>query len=314
MAELTAAPQDSLPAGRAQAARPGGEDRPLAGIGFMIAAIFLLCLQDALAKFLTESFSVTQILAFRGFTGLVVILLAAAAGRAALRVPRGLRLLVAGRILCSGLAAATLYTGLQTVPLAEATALLMTSPMIITGLAALLLGERVGWQSWVAVVVGFAGCLVVLQPADLEVELGEAIIMSGALAWSLSAILTRRIGSGVSAATQLLYLNLAFFLVCGAALPADWQTPDLPGAALLLLLGAIGLFSQAALIHGYRLASPAVVAPFEYTALLWSALLGYAIWGEVPETHVWTGALLIAAAGLYIANREGRPARSRRPG
>lgn len=306
MAELTA--------GRAAQAAAPVEDRPIAGIGFITVAVFTLSLQDALAKFLSAEFAVAQILAFRGFTGLAISLVALAAGFAVLRVERGLRLLVACRILCAGLAAAALYTGLRTVPLAEATVLLLSSPLIITGLAAVLLRDHVGWRRWAAVGVGFVGCVIVLQPADLEVELGALIIMGGAVAWSLAAILTRRIGSRVPVPTQLLYLNLAFFLVCGAAAPFEWRTPDLPGLALLLLLGGIGLVSQFAIIHGYRMASPAVVAPFEYTALLWSALLGYAIWGEVPEPNVWAGALLIAAAGLYVAHRETRPARPPLPG
>jgi len=293
----------------ASATATGAIDRPLGGIGFIIAAVFALSLQDALAKLLSEQFAVTQILAFRGLSGLVLTLVALAAGHAILRVEKGLRLYVGLRILCAGLAAAALYTGLRTVPLAEATTLLLSAPLIITGLTALLLREPVGWRRWSAVSVGFIGCIIVLQPFSLDVELGAIIIMGGALCWSLAAILTRKIGTRVPVMTQLFYLNLGFLLVSGAALPADWRTPDLSATALLLLLGVIGFVSQFAIILGYRLASPAVVAPFEYTALLWSALLGYLVWGEVPDVNVWIGAMLIAGSGLYVAHREARPVR-----
>lgn len=286
-------------------------DNPLAGIGLLVAAIFALCLQDALAKLLSEEFAVSQILAFRGFSGLLLCLVAALAGRALLRVEKRLRLYVALRILCAGLAATALYTGLRTVPLAEATTLLLASPLIITGLTAVLLREAVGWRRWSAVSIGFVGCIIVLQPFNLRVELGAIIIMGGAFCWSMAAILTRKIGTGVPVLTQLFYLNLAFFLVSGAALPGDWRTPDAMGLALLLLLGVIGFVSQFGIILGYRLASPAVVAPFEYTALLWSALLGYLVWAEVPTTNVWIGAALIAGSGLYIAQRETRQRETR---
>ena len=295
------------------AAATAAEDRPLAGIVFVTAAVFALSLQDALAKFLGEQFAVVQILAFRGLSGVLLTLLAVLAGLAVLRVPRSHRLLVALRILFAGAAAMALYTGLRTVPLAEATVLLLTAPVIITGLAALLLGDRLGWRRWCAVAVGFAGCVVVLWPSDLQIEAGAAIILGGALCWSLAAILTRRIGSAVPVPAQLFYLNLAFLAVCGAATPFDWRTPDGEGVLLLLLLGGIGFPSQFAILHGYRCASPAVVAPFEYTALLWSALLGYLVWGEIPASNVWIGGALIVGAGVYIAHRETRPARPVRP-
>lgn len=298
--------------GAAPEMAPGSaEDRPLAGIGFVIAAVFALSLQDALAKLLGEQFAVVQILAFRGLSGVVLTVVAVLAGAAALRVPRGLRLFVGLRILFAGAAAVALYTGLRTVPLAEATVLLLTAPLFITGLAALLLRERVGWRRWLAVLAGFVGSGIVLWPDDMKIELGALIILGGAVCWSLAAILTRRIGSGVTVWTQLFYLNLAFLLCCGAALPWSWQTPGLESTALLLLLGAIGFLSQFAIIHGYRCASPAAVAPFEYTALLWAALLGYLVWGEIPASNVWGGALLIAGAGLYVAHREARQGRRR---
>lgn len=304
MAQLSAA-GEALPA--------AVEDRPLAGIGFVVAAVFTLSLQDALAKLLGEQFAVTQILAFRGFSGVVLTVAAVLAGFATLRVRRGLRLLVGLRLLFAGMAALALYTGLRTVPLAEATVLLLTAPLFITGLAALLLRDKVGWRRWLAVLFGFAGCAVVLWPTDLQIELGALIILGAAVSWSLAAILTRRIGSGTSPLTQLFYLNLVFLLCCGAASPWAWQTPDLAGIALLLLLGVVGFVSQFAIIHGYRCAAPAVVAPFEYTALLWSALLGYLVWGEVPAPNVWAGALLIAGAGVYVAHREARMMRQARP-
>jgi drug/metabolite transporter (DMT)-like permease len=274
------------------------------GIACMIATGVLAIAQDAVMKWLTTDYPVGEILFLRALFAYIPIgILVWSAGAASLRTHDPASQFLRGVLVT----ASTLIfvVALWLLPFADAVAASFTAPLFVTALAAPLLGEPVGWRRWTAVVVGFAGVLVMLRPGA-SLELAMLIPLGSALAGALRDVLTRRMIPNENAAGTLFYSFTVMFLISGATLPFSWRTPAV--FDLLLLLGAGTMFgaSHYLLILAFRYAEAAVVAPFTYTQLLWGVVLGYAIWGQFPDSFVVAGAVLVAVSGLYILHREAR--------
>jgi len=210
------------------------------------------------------------------------------------------------------LAIYTFFWGLRFLPLAEAVALAFLAPLFVASLSVPLLGETVGPRRWAAVGVGFLGMLVMLRPGA-EVFRWEALLpAAAAFGYALAMILTRRLSRQDSNAAIVFWGTLLGCLVSSLFLPFAWRTPPLADLGLLAMMGVVGSLSMYVLTVAYRAAPAAVVAPFEYSALLWGVLLGWLIWRELPDAWVWAGTAVIVAAGLYILHREQRAAGAQR--
>ncbi|HJO05677.1 MAG TPA: DMT family transporter, partial [Acidobacteriota bacterium] len=199
------------------------------------------------------------------------------------------------------------YFAIARMPLGELAAILFSAPLMITALSGPLLGERVGLHRWTALLVGFLGVLLIVRPTGNAAGdwAGIAALVSS-LFYALMMIQTRRLTSTESSAAMLVYSAVFMALVSMVTWPFQWQTPGGFDALLLLALGLLGGVSQYAMIQAYRLAPAYVVAPFDYTHLLWAMALGYVIWAEVPDAAMLLGAMVIVCSGLYVLAREAR--------
>lgn len=282
---------------------------PLAGIACVTAGVMFLTISDAVAKLLGERYSPPQILFLRAAIALPVVMALVAAlggGRRALRTRHPW--LHLGRGAINVVSACCFYLGLQAMPLAEATAISYAAPMFVTALSVLVLKDRVDGARWLAVCAGFAGVLVIVQPGSASFQPAALLPLTTALLYALMMITARAIGRGEGMLTTMFYI-VAAQLVCSAVLaPWFWTEVlwgDLPRFAAVAVFSTLGLTF---ITQGFRIGPASVVAPYDYTGLLWATLLGWLIWRDAPGLAVCVGAVVIAASGVYIAWRETRPA------
>jgi drug/metabolite transporter (DMT)-like permease len=182
-------------------------------------------------------------------------------------------------------------------------------PLWITALARPVLGERVDARAWAAVVVGFAGILVIVPPTGGASLVPALLLVLGNGLIGFSTVLVRRLGRTEATPTIVFYYTLALIVGTGALAPIDWRTPPLGDVPLLVAVGIMGGTAHLVFTHAYRLAPAAVVAPFDYTGLLWSVLFGVLLWNEWPGANLFAGSTLVVGSGLYILWRETRAAR-----
>lgn len=199
------------------------------------------------------------------------------------------------------------FTALSLLPLTEATALAFASPLFMTALSAPLLGERVGLHRWAAVAVGFIGVLIMVRPDAAHMNvLGTGFALAGALGAAVAMIAIRQISRTEPGPAIVFYFTLAGMVLGLASLPFGWVMPNLLTLLALIAGGLVGGVGQLFLTESFRRAPVAVVAPFEYTQLVWATLLGFLLWDEIPRPFTFIGAGVVAASGLYILFRETR--------
>jgi drug/metabolite transporter (DMT)-like permease len=262
-----------------------------------------------LVKWLSASYSVTQIAFCRSLFALLPVLpLFLAQSRTVSLRPRDpWGHVLRGAVGVSGMI--LVYYGVGRLPLADSTAIAFTVPLWVTALARPMLGERVDARAWAAVVVGFAGVLVIVPPTGGAPLLPALLLVCGNGLIGLSVVLVRRLSRTEATPNIVFYYTLALIVGTGALAPIDWRTPLLADVPLLVAVGIVGGTAHLVLTHAYRLAPAAVVAPFDYTGLLWGVLFGVLIWNEWPGPNLFAGATLVVGSGLYILWRETRAAR-----
>ena len=287
-------------------ARVAANSGILTGIALTAGGYAIFSIQDATVKWLAATYAVPQILFLRSLV--IVAIALALGGRGGVRALARSRnkapiLLRAGLITVAWL---FYYSASRYLGLAEMTTLYFAAPVIAVALAALVLKERVDASRWFVVLLGFAGVVVAAAPSRTMNLAPSLAVLAAACCWAASAILVRRIGRSDSTVTQMLAANLLSSIACLPALPSAWATPGASGLALMLGLGVIGGVGQYLLYEGFRFAPASVVAPIEYSGLVWAFLYGYAIWGDRPALHVYLGAALIAASSLTLVGFERR--------
>ncbi len=259
--------------------KPGGAPRTVTtGIALMVVAIACLSVNDALAKQLTAGYPPVQVLFLRNLIALPFAIAIAwkMGGRGALHSYRPLTHLVRGVIWL--IAATLFFTGLKHLELAEATALVFVAPVFVTSISALFLGETVGWRRWLAVLVGFIGALIVIRPGTETFRLESLYPLGTALFYAALMVGARFVDPRESVWTLMVWLVGAGALLSGLLQPFVWTSVD-PGD--LWLFAAIALFGTTGMVmmtQAFRFAPASVVAPFDYTALLWATLLGWVFW------------------------------------
>jgi len=280
-------------------------DTPLAILTICAGVAFLVA-NDAVAKLLTDRYAPIQIIFLRNLIAVPIIatVIVTVFGTAALRT-RHLRL-HALRGMLMVVAAALYFTALIHMPLAEATALVFSAPIFITALSVPLLGERVGWRRWAAVLLGFVGVLVIVRPGSAAFQLAALLPVGTAVGYALFMITARWIDRREGLWTMMLFAMLFPMIYAAAPAVAVWA-PVQPGDILLFVAIAVcGSLGLALIGQAFRMAPAAIVAPFDYTALIWATGLGWVIWGDVPTAWTLGGAAIIVASGVIIILREGR--------
>lgn len=284
--------------------------RGAAGVGRAVATmcvgIFCLVVNDSFAKWLTAYYSPLQIVFGRNLLALpiVVALVLWLRGREGLGT-RHLMLHAARGVLMVASAYA-FFRGIAVLPLAEATSLIFAAPIFITALSVPLLGEKVGWRRWTAVLVGFMGVLIVVRPGAAAFHPASLWVLAAAVQYALLMISARWIGEDEDAWTLMVWVVIFQLLYSGLTAPLVWVPPDPWHLLPVLGMAVFGTLGMTLISQAFRLGAAAVVAPFEYTALIWASLFGWLFWGEVPERWVYLGAAVIVASGIYIVVRETR--------
>jgi drug/metabolite transporter (DMT)-like permease len=260
---------------------------------------------DLCAKELLQTYSLIEFVLARSLIGLLIFLALAPRFFGGLKNLYTTRL--AWHLLRTLLAIGAMFGffyGLSKMPLVNALTLGFTAPLMVTALSAPLLGEHVGWRRWAAVIVGFIGTLIMLRPGSGEFSFASLAILIAAFCYACQAITARHLASET-------VLSLAVYVVAGPLLfslffisSENWITPDFKGWILMTAAAICSVIAWIGFINGYRRSSPAILAPFEYAALIGGAIAGYLIWDEVPDRWVLAGAAIIISSGLYVVYRE----------
>ena len=279
----------------------------LAGIGLMLAGVFMFSFGDALGKFLVATYPVGELLLLRATVPLIVMLALIWRHRATLpRLERpGLQLL---RAVLSTAEVAAFFVAVVYLPLADVITYYLACPIFVTALSAIVLREHVGWRRWSAVVVGFCGVLIALQPSAQTISWPALIALGGSLSFAVLMVVTRSLRATpdiVLAATQFAGTFTVGLLVA----PFAWLTPTWPHIGLFVLAGAISIVALLSTNRSLKLAPASVVVPYQYSMIVWAVLFGYAVFGDVPSPATLIGAAIIIGAGFYIFLREQRQGR-----
>jgi len=293
----------------AQATSTLTADRIGLGIGCVLVGMFGMAVMDACAKLLGEGYAISQVVFVRSALGAILIfaLVMASGGTMTRLRPRAadLRLLLLRTLFNLG-AAFLFFTGLRYLPLADAFAIVFAAPLFITALSVPILGESVGVRRWAAVFIGFAGVLFVVQPGTASFKLEALLPLSAALCYALSMLIGRLMTRQMTTVAIMFWPSVGAALVTLFIMPFDWRTPDLTDGGVFLLMGVIGTAGMSLITQGYRYAPAAVIAPFDYSVLLWGVIFGWLIWQDVPGLNVWLGSAVLVISGLYILHRETR--------
>ena len=281
------------------------------GIMFMCLAILIMPVMNGMAKSLTVDHPVAMVVWAR-FTGHLVAM------TLVFWPSRGWRLFKTARPAVQLARSAIMFLSngcyigaLSVVALATASAIMFTAPLIVTALSVPLLGERVGIRRWTAVIVGFFGALIIIRPGldtpgfDATGP-GLVLLLVSAACFAVYQILTRKLSDRDSAETMIVYMPLTGAIAMSCAMPFVGVIPEgWSNWTLFILVGVLGGFTQYFVAKSLEQAPASVVSPYLYGELLVAAIVGFAIFGDFPDTWTWVGAAVIAASGIYIAYREG---------
>ena len=293
------------------------------GISFLLLALLIISLQNVAVRWIGGDYPVLEIVIFRNLVALpFTLLFFRREGGRGLPTTQQLKLEIL-RGIALFLSYTTYMMGLAALPLAEIEALRYSGPLLITILSVVILGEKVASSRWLAIVVGFAGVLLVVRPGSASFNLGSIFILISVLFYAITVIITRKLQTTDSSATMayfssLVYLVAALILVPLTSMAGQnagahpsiaflfraWSMPNVLDLAIMAGLGLIWAGWMYFLSRAYSLSEASVAAPFEYVSLLISVFWGFVLWGEVPTLTTISGAALTLLSGLYIFFRE----------
>lgn len=277
----------------------------LRGILSMLAAVTTFAVMDVLLKRLVEDYPAIQVTFLRGAASMPLLLAANGIfGRWRDLLPKRWRLHVLRGFLSVALLWCFVYAVGQ-LSLANAYAIFMSAPLLITALSVPMLGERVGWRQWLAVLAGLIGVLIILKPSGTGlVTIGGLAALASAIGYALNAI-TIRILSRTDSSAATVFWSLMFLTIIGGLIAsASWVPVRWEHWPLIVGLGITGALGQYFITEAFRLAPPPVVAPLEYTALAWGMMFDWLLWATAPGLRTLTGAFVIVASGIYVIHRE----------
>jgi drug/metabolite transporter (DMT)-like permease len=283
---------------------PARADRPFRGIALILASTVFLGVSDVTSKYLSATLPSIEIAWIRFLVFALIMvpamlpgspLFALRTARPGLQVMRGIALLGSSLFFISGL---------RFLPIAEASATGFVSPLFVTALSIVFLGESVGVRRWLATAVGLIGVLIILRPGSSSFHPAVFFPLVSALSWACMLIMTRIMSGREVAITTMTYSSIVGVGILSALVPLVWVAPSWHDILFGILIGLASTVGQWIVVLAFRYADASVLAPFSYTQLLWVSILGFLIFGEVPDVWTVTGAVFIVASGLYTAHRE----------
>jgi drug/metabolite transporter (DMT)-like permease len=296
-----------------------GVGSDIRGIGFLLLAMLIISLQNVAVKWMGGDYSVLEIVAFRSLIALpFTLLLYRYEGSRGWPSTQQHRLEIIRGVLLF-LSYTTHMMGLAALPLAEVESIRFSAPLMITLLSVLILGEHVGLRRWLALLVGFAGVLIVVKPGSATFNLGSVFILISVLFYALTVMVTRRLQAADSGATMAFYSSFVYLIAAVVFAPLafvigepagahpsvafllrPWVVPSLLDWVVMSGLGLIWAGWAYCMARAYSLAEASVVAPFEYLSLLINVAWGFVLWREIPTVATLAGAFLTLLSGLYV--------------
>lgn len=278
----------------------------LRGALYALLAFAIFATHDVVVKILGASYSPIQIIFFSVLFGfpLVTVMLIRDPVDGNLRARHPWWSLL--RTVSAVITGVTAFYAFSVLPLAQTYAILFATPILITLLAIPILGERVGLRRGLAIVVGMAGVLIVLRPGGAELSLGHAAALVAAVCSSLASVIVRRIGNEERSVVLLLYPMLGNFVVLGLALPFVYEPMPIQHLGMTGIIALFGFVAMIFVIAAYRSAEAVIVAPMQYSQMIWATIFGFFMFDEIPDAMTLIGAGVIIASGLYIVMRESR--------
>ncbi|NVO56081.1 DMT family transporter [Rhodobacteraceae bacterium B1Z28] len=282
------------------------QNNTLRGLGYAFLGFAVFASHDALIKVLGGTYSVMQIIFFAtlfSFVPMAVTILAD-------RTPGNFRphhpwlVMLRSALMVTAMSCA--FYAFSVLPLAEVYSLLFSFPLIVTVLSIPILGEVVRAQRWAAVGVGLIGVLIVLRPGTTEITAGHLAALTAAFCSAFASVLVRKIGNEERSAVLILYPMLLAIVVMSLAQPAVYQPPSLLHLVMMALVGVLSVIAQHLIIVAYRAAPAGVVAPSQYSQIIWATLFGAVFFGERPDAWVAVGTSIIIASGVFVVWRETR--------
>lgn len=275
----------------------------LLGVVLMLLGDFLFALNDAMGKWLVTSFSVGQVLLIRSLGCFIVLgpLIARQGPAQLFRVEqKGLQLL---RVLLATLDVGLFYAAVAYLPLADVMTFYMAGPIYVAALSHFFLNERIGWRRWLAVFVGFCGVVIALRPSSAMLSLPSLFGIVGSLSFSMALVLNRYLRN--TSDTTLVTWQMVAALLVGAVLSIGaWQPTTPVELTGMLALGVVASCAHLLITRSLKLAPASLLAPLQYSLLIWAIALGYLFFGDVPDLYVISGGTIIVVAGLFIFHRK----------
>lgn len=300
--------QDGMKLADSKASVPGVPARSggglQTGILFVLASGFTFAMLDTLAKYLSGELHVMQVVWGRYVFSLALLpwiigrlnpIPIAHTSNLKLQVVRSLLLLAATIFF---------FTAIRFMPLADATAIVFVSPLLLTVLSIPLLGESVGFRRWVAVAVGLAGALIIIRPGLGVASWATLLPLATAFTYTLYQIGTRKLTATDSIATIFLYTGVVGALVMSAVVPFFWRTPSSSAWLLMAATGVLGGLGHFLIIQAFARAPASALAPFSFVTIIWTTCSGYLVFGDLPDAATIIGAAIIIASGVFVFYRE----------
>lgn len=284
-------------------ASPAPKDNLHAGIFWMLVTTLMFISMDTCAKLLVAVYPTIQVVWGRYFFQVVILCIVLAPRLTGLIKTQSLKFQLLRSVFLLG-ATLCFFRALNTLQVAEASAIMFTAPLVVTALAPVVLKERVGLRRWLSVLVGFGGALVIIRPGIGVMDTGAFWALAGALCYGSYQISTRALSSQDPVLTTLFYSALLGAAILSAVVPFEFVMPDMSGWLLMLATGAFGTLGHFAMIQAFTRAEAAKVAPFTYSNLIWASIIGFAVFGTLPDLWTYVGAGIIVLSGLYISHRE----------
>ena len=275
----------------------------LLGVLLMLAGDFMFALNDAMGKWLVASFSVGQVVLIRSIGAFFVLgpMIAHQGAGKLFRMDRPwLQVL---RVVMTTLDTAFFYAAVVYLPLADVMSFYMAGPIYVAALSHLLLGEKVGWRRWAAILVGFCGVLIMLRPSSAALSLSSVFALVGSVSFGFSIVLSRLL-RGTSDTSLVTWQTIGTLLVGGALTLGDWRTPTSLDVGAMLLLGIVSCVAHLMITRALKLAPASTLAPLHYTLLLWAVVFGLVFFNDVPGPRILIGSAVIVLAGLFIFHRQ----------
>ena len=271
------------------------------GVVLYLVGVGLFAVNDALGKWLVADYGVGQLMMLRSIGAGVVLAPMILKLRINVIDPRQPGLQVV-RVLCAAVDTFAFYYATRTMPLADVMTFYMATPLIVTALSAPLLGEKVERFRWIAVLIGFVGVLIALRPSPQMFSRAAPIALFGATTFALSQTITREL-RGIHWLPLVFWQFVGGGLIGAATVPWAWTTPNLFDLGLMFLVGAVSMTCFIFIVRALALARAAVLAPLQYSAILWAAIMGWLVWRDAPTLPIIVGNAIIIGSGLYVAAR-----------